>query len=670
MRQLDEMEAAAENEAPADRAVRLINEYCQAEFGQDADYSDMSHVDLAFVSDKETGLPIEAYADLEAFRIIRTLGSTVISEQQYDSLDDMSENALSYLDFNSLTDIDDSERQKAQQPEKPVFSGEFRVGDLFRYERREAEVTQLSGLNPGEVTIAIHDTSSKLAYSVIQNISRDTLLREGEYLGNRNELSPAAKYLMNEDNMPTFVDRMVSGDEMAEIARRILDNGENAAKVAQDFVDASRYIISDNETFDMTSFSAAKDAAGVTLTAEPDSEHPFSVSYSWKQFGGFFREAAQLVRDVDREAAEEWEREVAETIEEPAAAEEELDPEALAARAEEIERTIQTLQRRIENYNPEFHTPERLQEWKDTLEYLQSDTPENIEITSEALQAFLEKRNQQSRTEMQFTGTQAGFDAVMRTAGTAAFTDVGTVPAFDGEPLVNATLTENTTLSDVQNLIRIAAENGCYLTPGAAEQLKERFGDDFMPELPLNGTFRVPQSDRQIDITAVGSFTMSNTYGEYEGGIDSSGHERMDNFSRRTESINFAYQGGGIVESQHYSGSEFQQYPDIEVYNIYDPVQRERMIADIQEFADKSDYLVTDIQPACGNYINHMEKRMRWNDTKTWNGLVLEYGKKQDSLLVKKPQAFSIKMVNGYQWQFIAQLMLSCSMKMESASHQ
>lgn len=607
-RQMDELDAAADaarTETPSDRAVRLINAYTQTEFQQDADYSDMSHVDLAAVNDKESGLPIEVYADLESYQIIRTLGGTVISEQQYDSLDDMCENALEYLDFNSLTDIDASEREKAQQPEKPVFSGEFRVGDLFRYERREAEVTQLSGLNPGEVTIAIHDKSTKLAYSVIQNISRDTLIREGEYLGNRLELSPAAQFLMNAENMPSFIDRMYARDEMDTIISRILDNGENAAAVAQETIKPYSHYMSDQETFELTEFGIQKKADDVTFTAEPDSEHPFSVTYSWEQVGDFLRQAAQLQRDVNREAEQAWEREVAESIEEPAAETEELDPEAMAVRAQEIERTIQMTQRRIDNYDPAIHTPEKLQEWKDMLDYLQSDTPDNIELTSEGLQAFLEKRDQQNRAEAQqrfpemlFTGTLDGFNAVMTAARTDAFSDVGTTSLFDGETVVSASLTEKASLADVQSLIRTAAENGCYLTAGAVDQLKERFGDNFMPELPLNGTFQIPQSSRHLDITAVRSFTMTDTYGQYEGGIDSNGHERMDNFSRRTESVTFAYQGGGIVESQHYSGSEFQQYPDIEVFNIYDPVQRERMIADMQQFADKSDYLNTDIEPA------------------------------------------------------------------------
>jgi hypothetical protein len=120
---------------------------------------------------------------------------------------------------------------------------------------------------------------------------------------------------MNEDNMPMFADRMVARDEMDYIAQRILDNGEDAAAVAQDFVDASRYIISDHETFDLATFAAKKDTDGVTLTAEPDSAHPFSVAYSWEKFGEFFRTAAQLHRDIEREAEEAWERDVAENME-------------------------------------------------------------------------------------------------------------------------------------------------------------------------------------------------------------------------------------------------------------------------------------------------------------------------------------------------------------------
>ena len=129
------------------------------------------------------------------------------------------------------------------------------------------------------------------------------------------ELSPAAKYIMNEDNMPRFVDKLVAGDEMDEIAHRILDEGEDAASVAQDFIDESRYTVSDHETFEAATFAVKKDTDGVTVTAEPDSAHPFSVSYSWQQIGMFLQEAAELHRDVQREAEEAWERDIAENME-------------------------------------------------------------------------------------------------------------------------------------------------------------------------------------------------------------------------------------------------------------------------------------------------------------------------------------------------------------------
>lgn len=99
-----------------DRAIRLINTYCQCEFEQDANFSNPDHVDLAARQDTQSGLPIEVYADLESYRLIRMLGGTVVSEQQYDSLEDLCENALQYLDFDALVELDAAEREAAQQP--------------------------------------------------------------------------------------------------------------------------------------------------------------------------------------------------------------------------------------------------------------------------------------------------------------------------------------------------------------------------------------------------------------------------------------------------------------------------------------------------------------------------------------------------------------------------
>ncbi|MBR3267571.1 MAG: hypothetical protein IKI58_02410 [Oscillospiraceae bacterium] len=113
-------------------------------------------------------------------------------------------------------------------------------------------------------------------------------------------------------------------------------------------------------------------------------------------------------------------------------------------------------------------------------------------------------------------------------------------------------LTENAALADVQKLIQTAYDNGAFLTAQSVEYLQERFGADFMPELPpLDTVISIPDSGQTIDLAAVESFTLTDTYSEYEGGIDSDGHERRDNYSQQTETVTYTYRGYGIVTSEH-----------------------------------------------------------------------------------------------------------------------
>lgn len=84
------------------RAMQLINEYCEAEFEGEADFSDLSKVDLAYTTDAETEVPIQVYADLENFRLVKEYDGKIASEEQFDSLDDLSDKVLSNLEFDDL----------------------------------------------------------------------------------------------------------------------------------------------------------------------------------------------------------------------------------------------------------------------------------------------------------------------------------------------------------------------------------------------------------------------------------------------------------------------------------------------------------------------------------------------------------------------------------------
>ena len=94
-------------ETPLDKAKWLINDFCEAEYREGADFSDLHHVGLAFTTLTDDELPIQVTADLIDFKITHEFDGEVYSTEQYDSIEDMIENGLTDLDFSDLVSVPD-----------------------------------------------------------------------------------------------------------------------------------------------------------------------------------------------------------------------------------------------------------------------------------------------------------------------------------------------------------------------------------------------------------------------------------------------------------------------------------------------------------------------------------------------------------------------------------
>lgn len=140
--------SVAEN--PINRAIRLINEYCEKEFGSPGNFSNMDHIELAYKPDEETGLAgIESYADLETFRIVKEQDGRVVDEQLFNSLDHMN-TVLKNLDFDKLIELSDNYKSEIKttvfentEKKSPDVS-ELSVGDVILYDGKRREVEQIS----------------------------------------------------------------------------------------------------------------------------------------------------------------------------------------------------------------------------------------------------------------------------------------------------------------------------------------------------------------------------------------------------------------------------------------------------------------------------------------------------------------------------------------------
>ena len=94
-------------ETPLDKAKWLTNDFCEAEYREGADFSNLHNVGLAFTTLTDDELPIQVTADLIDYKITYEFDGEVYNTEQYDSIEDMIENGLTDLDFSDLVSVPD-----------------------------------------------------------------------------------------------------------------------------------------------------------------------------------------------------------------------------------------------------------------------------------------------------------------------------------------------------------------------------------------------------------------------------------------------------------------------------------------------------------------------------------------------------------------------------------
>ena len=101
---------ANEHDMLLDRAKELINEFCRKEYaGEGADFSNLSEVNLAYTETEDGLHEIQSYANLEDFRIVTMVDGQVVRTEQYESLQDLVDNALEALEFGDLVYVSEEE---------------------------------------------------------------------------------------------------------------------------------------------------------------------------------------------------------------------------------------------------------------------------------------------------------------------------------------------------------------------------------------------------------------------------------------------------------------------------------------------------------------------------------------------------------------------------------
>lgn len=155
-------------ETPLDKAKSLINDFCEAEYRQGADFDDLHNVGLAFTTLTDDELPIQVTADLVDFKITYEFDGEVYNTEQYDNIEDMIENGLTGLDFSDLVSVPDDviDRHKSKDKQTvELMSDASEVQDISSVEDVPAVTLKYKG--DAESLDEIKDKALSLGATVI-----------------------------------------------------------------------------------------------------------------------------------------------------------------------------------------------------------------------------------------------------------------------------------------------------------------------------------------------------------------------------------------------------------------------------------------------------------------------------------------------------------------------
>ena len=102
------------------QALSYIADYLRNEFDiTDADFSDLTQIDLGYTTTEDEQHTIQVCADLERCTISKLVDNTLYAQETFASLKAMNRDLLSSLEFDSLMEVDSSEIEEREPAESP-----------------------------------------------------------------------------------------------------------------------------------------------------------------------------------------------------------------------------------------------------------------------------------------------------------------------------------------------------------------------------------------------------------------------------------------------------------------------------------------------------------------------------------------------------------------------
>ena len=156
-----------------EKAKRLIDNYTCLEFQARADFSDLSQVPIGHTTTEDDELPIQVYADLNAYTITRYISQVLVETRHYESLEEMIDFELGTLDFDDLIWFTDEQIAQAKASmallPQPVEMSMDTCGLTVPSLPGTWHVTDHTDINGHTFWLMEHDTAATMPPIIVDN---------------------------------------------------------------------------------------------------------------------------------------------------------------------------------------------------------------------------------------------------------------------------------------------------------------------------------------------------------------------------------------------------------------------------------------------------------------------------------------------------------------------
>ena len=166
-----------QEDALAEQAKGLINDFCRSEYGNDADFSDLTKIGVAYTTVTDDEIPVQVNIDLVNYRLERYLNEEHLETRQYGSMQEFITNELENLDFSDLIYVPDEEVEQYRSHEEPTAEAvtetpfPYAVGDTVYLEDGKPFIIE----NIGTFDISLRDPT--LFYPILRAESKESFER-------------------------------------------------------------------------------------------------------------------------------------------------------------------------------------------------------------------------------------------------------------------------------------------------------------------------------------------------------------------------------------------------------------------------------------------------------------------------------------------------------------